>query len=118
MDARIFSMIRRDGTTLYKLNVFASIFIVLCELVLVFIFLILIKLNTGLGVLILFAVLLVGIPIGVFKFYKRRFKYYSVVRLKDIIYEIIKPKRTRCQNAYRQRPVIVKINIAEARKHG
>lgn len=118
MDARIYSVIRRDGITLYRLNIFASIFIVLVEILLTLILLISIKLNAGTEVLICLGILLIVTPIGFYKLYKRRFKYYKTVRLKDILYEFLKPSNSSCNHYHGRRIKIEKISISASRKKG
>lgn len=118
MDARIYSVIRRDAVSLYRLNIFASIFIVAAEALLLLLLLIAVKLNAGVEIQVTLGCILVAFPILSIKYYRRRFKYYSVVRLKDLIYELLKPSTTNCNNYYRRPPTIPQISISTSRKRG
>jgi hypothetical protein len=118
MDARIYTIIRRDAVSLYRLNIFASMFIVAAEAILLLLLLIAVKLNAGVEVLIVLGCMLAAFPFLSVKYYRKRFRYYSVVRLKDIIYELLKPSSTHCNNYYRKLPTIPTIRISATRKRG
>lgn len=118
MDARIFSLIRRDGRTIYGLNIYASIFLLIGEIIFLFVLLILIKVNAGVELLITFGALLIVFPVAIYKYYKKVFKYYSVVRCKDIINEILKPSSYRCNNYYVRKVKLSKVSIEGTRKKG
>lgn len=118
MDARIYSVIRRDALSLWKLNLFASIFIVCIEAVLLLLLLIAVKLNAGTEILVTLGVLLLAVPIICIKYYRKKFKYYGVVRLKDMIYELLKPSSTYCNNYHGRKTSIQKISISNTRKRG
>jgi hypothetical protein len=120
MDARIYSVIRRDGTTFYRLNIFASIFILLVEIVIVLIDIILAKVNASAELLIVFAVLSIGWPVIALKYYQKVFKYHRVVRFKDIYLTLLAPPKTVVNNYHgrRKKLAINTINISAHRKRG
>lgn len=120
MDARIYSVIRRDGTTFYRLNIFASIFILLAEILLVLITIILFKVNASAELLIVFTILCIGWPIIALKYYQKVFKYHRVVRFKDIYLTLLAPRRSIVNNYYgrKKKLAINTINISAHRKRG
>ncbi len=120
MDARIYSVIRRDGTTFYRLNIFASIFILLVEIILVLFDIIFVKANASAELLIVFVILTFGWPVIALKFYQKVFKYHRVVRFKDIYLTLLAPRRTIVNNypARKKNLAIKTINISAHRKRG
>ena len=111
MDTRVFSLARRDGVTLFKMNVFAFITIFTTEFVLILVMLLIYKLQIENTLVLILAVISIVFPVITIRIYKKITKYQKIVRLKDLIY-YFKPKVTRINNYYLNNNICVRsLNI-------
>lgn len=111
MDTRVFSLARRDGVTLFKMNVFAFITIFTIEFILILVMLLIYKLEIEDTLVFILAIICIIFPIITIRFYKKITKYQKIVRLKDLIY-YFKPKVTRVNNYYLNNNTCIKsLNI-------
>ena len=117
MNARLFSYIRRDGQAPLGLNIFVFIWLVASLGILVITGLILVKFNVSIQFVAAFWIFTISYTIAIVWYYRRTFKYYKIVRLKDIIYAMFERKKTVCNNFHFKKATIQNISIKKERKN-
>jgi hypothetical protein len=113
MDTRVFSLARRDGVTLFKMNVFVFIIMVLIEAILIFIMILFNKFDADTTLVFILVTLCIAFPFVYIKIYRNATKYLTIVRFKDIMY-YLQPKYTRLNHYYgNSSKKIVQISIKD-----